>query len=211
MRRQLSTDSNTFTEQNKRMRATVDKKQLYDRQLRLWQESGQTALETSRVVVFGSSALASETLKNLVLPGIGEFVVVDDAVVEQDDWLTNFFVSEPANDERRSRAQCIVQGLCELNPSVQGSAIVSRSALDLLQDRAASHELLASASLVISCRQTDNVVGELSKQCWELNVPLIATDSAGFYANMRTSVAEHPGKFDCGISFMAFAVKQSVG
>ncbi|KAJ2898583.1 NEDD8-activating enzyme E1 regulatory subunit, partial [Coemansia aciculifera] len=109
------------------MRSDSDKAKLYDRQLR--QESGQTALENARVCVFGSTALAAETLKNLVLPGIGEFVVVDDGVVSEQDTLTNFFVQ--AGDVGKLRAECIVQGLCELNPDVRGSA-VTRSPAELL-------------------------------------------------------------------------------
>ncbi|KAJ2846666.1 hypothetical protein GGI22_006185, partial [Coemansia erecta] len=61
------------------MRSDTDKTQLYDRQLRLWKKTGQAALESSSVCVLGSSALASESLKNLVLPGIGEMIVIDDA------------------------------------------------------------------------------------------------------------------------------------
>lgn len=55
--------------------ATTDK---YDRQLRLWGASGQRALGNTLVVLVGSSACGTETLKNLVLPGIGSFLVLDD-------------------------------------------------------------------------------------------------------------------------------------
>ena len=55
--------------------ATTDK---YDRQLRLWGASGQRALGNTMVVLLGSSACGTETLKNLVLPGVGSFLVVDD-------------------------------------------------------------------------------------------------------------------------------------
>mmetsp|Transcript_18085 Transcript_18085/g.39077 ORF Transcript_18085/g.39077 Transcript_18085/m.39077 type:complete len:668 (+) Transcript_18085:54-2057(+) len=55
--------------------ATTDK---YDRQLRLWGASGQRALGSTLVVLVGSSACGTETLKNLVLPGVGSILVVDD-------------------------------------------------------------------------------------------------------------------------------------
>ena len=41
----------------------------YDRQLRLWKAHGQESLETSHVLAIGATAIVSETLKNLVLPG----------------------------------------------------------------------------------------------------------------------------------------------
>ncbi|KAL7536428.1 hypothetical protein ACHAXR_007154 [Thalassiosira sp. AJA248-18] len=55
--------------------ATTDK---YDRQLRLWGASGQRSLGNTLVVLIGSSACGTETLKNLVLPGVGSILVVDD-------------------------------------------------------------------------------------------------------------------------------------
>ena len=57
--------------------ATTDK---YDRQLRLWGAAGQRALGSTMVVLLGSSACGTETLKNLVLPGVGSFMVVDDVM-----------------------------------------------------------------------------------------------------------------------------------
>lgn len=55
----------------------------YDRQLRVWGPQGQEALGRTSVAVLGSGPAASEALKNLVLGGIGSFVVVDDAMVSR--------------------------------------------------------------------------------------------------------------------------------
>ena len=55
----------------------------YDRQLRVWGPQGQEALGRTNVAVLGSGPAASEALKNLVLGGIGSFVVVDDAMVRR--------------------------------------------------------------------------------------------------------------------------------
>ena len=45
------------------------KQKRYDRQLRLWGEHGQEAMEDCSVCLLNASATGSETLKNLVLPG----------------------------------------------------------------------------------------------------------------------------------------------
>ena len=66
--------------------------QRYDRQLRLWNKSGQSSLEAAHVRVVGASALSSHILKNLVLPGLGSFTVCDDARVSPDDVASNFFL-----------------------------------------------------------------------------------------------------------------------
>ena len=60
--------------------ATDDK---YDRQVRLWGGHGQKKLATSHIVMLGSSSAGSETLKNLVLPAVGKFTIVDDAKVKE--------------------------------------------------------------------------------------------------------------------------------
>ncbi|KAJ2792214.1 NEDD8-activating enzyme E1 regulatory subunit, partial [Coemansia guatemalensis] len=167
------------------MRTDSDKAQLYDRQLRLWQKDGQAALERARVLVFGSSTLASESLKNLVLPGIGGFTVVDDATVGEQDARTNFFVRP--TDVGQSRAQCIVANLSELNPDVVGQAVVA-SAVDFMESHAESFD---TASVVIACGQPESVVCELSRRCEKANIPILAASSAGFQAEVLTSVSEH--------------------
>lgn len=47
----------------------VAKSKRYDRQLRLWGEHGQAAMEACKVCLLNGSACGAETLKNLVLPG----------------------------------------------------------------------------------------------------------------------------------------------
>jgi len=71
--------------------ATDDK---YDRQTRLWGPHGQRLLSTSHIVVLGSSSAGTETLKNLVLPGVGKFTIVDDHKVSFEDIGNDFFVTE---------------------------------------------------------------------------------------------------------------------
>jgi len=66
----------------------------YDRQIRLWGSEGQHKLNTSRIVCLGLSPAGVETLKNLVLPGIGHITIVSDQLVEERDLGRNFFVRE---------------------------------------------------------------------------------------------------------------------
>ena len=47
----------------------VDKSEKYDRQIRLWGEEGQNLIEQSSIVVLNATSAATETLKNLILPG----------------------------------------------------------------------------------------------------------------------------------------------
>jgi len=64
--------------------------------LRLWGGNGQRALMNANILLINADAVGTETLKNLVLPGVGRFTVIDDKQVSQLDLGTNFFV-EPSH------------------------------------------------------------------------------------------------------------------
>lgn len=94
------------------------KEKRYDRQLRLWGAHGQEALENANVLLFnsGTGVVGIETLKNLVLPGIRSFHIVDDALVTEPDLGLNFFLDQDSLGQ--SRAKRCSELLQELNPDV---------------------------------------------------------------------------------------------
>jgi amyloid beta precursor protein binding protein 1 len=96
------------------------KEKKYDRQLRLWAASGQQALEEAHLLLLnaGPGVVGIETLKNLVLPGTGEFTIVDDSVVTEADLGVNFFLEEGSLGKSRAEECC--KFLLELNPDVTG-------------------------------------------------------------------------------------------
>jgi tRNA A37 threonylcarbamoyladenosine dehydratase len=57
---------------------------------RIWGEQGQAALEKSNICLLNCGPTGSETLKNLVLGGIGSITVVDGSKVEVGDLGNNF-------------------------------------------------------------------------------------------------------------------------
>lgn len=65
-----------------------------------------------------SGVVGVETLKNLVLPGIGGFSIVDPATVTEADLGVNFFLEEESLGKSRAEETCRL--LRELNPDVQG-------------------------------------------------------------------------------------------
>lgn len=108
------------------------KERKYDRQLRLWAASGQDFLEKSRVLLVNSSnpsneeneavsgVAGAEALKNLVLPGVGGFTIVDPATVLETDLGVNFFLEEQSLGKSRAEETCRL--LKELNPDVSGDS-----------------------------------------------------------------------------------------
>ena len=100
------------------------KEKKYDRQLRLWAASGQQALEDAHVLVLnggGPGVVGVETLKNLILPGVGSYTVVDDNIVAENDLGINFFLTDESLGKSRAEETC--KYLTELNLDVKGHPV----------------------------------------------------------------------------------------
>lgn len=153
----------------------IDKNIKYDRQIRLWANTGQDRLESSSVCIIGASATGSEVIKNLVLPGIGEFTLVDSRLVSEDDLSGNFFLQE--EDLGTSIALAVCANLLELNPDVSGYAI-TQPVLDLCAER----NFWSQFNAVIVCDHIEDLVlSTLKKVLWNQNIPLLIVATVGFY------------------------------
>ncbi|KAG1898773.1 uncharacterized protein F5891DRAFT_1190564 [Suillus fuscotomentosus] len=160
----------------------------YDRQLRLWAATGQSALESSRVLLVSGSATSTSILKNLVLPGIGHFTILDHAKVSHSDAGNNFFL-EGYNSIGKSRAEEAVQLLSELNDGVEGRAD-TRTLESILE----SHpEWITSFTIVISHNLDHALLNKLSALLWKdaKYPPLVVVRSAGFLADFYIQFHEH--------------------
>eukprot|EP00929_Paragymnodinium_shiwhaense_P095478 TRINITY_DN5663_c0_g1_i1.p1 TRINITY_DN5663_c0_g1~~TRINITY_DN5663_c0_g1_i1.p1 ORF type:complete len:525 (+),score=118.66 TRINITY_DN5663_c0_g1_i1:145-1719(+) len=162
--------------------ATDDK---YDRQIRLWGAHGQRALMEAKLCVLGSTACATETLKNLVLPGIGHFTVVDNQPVQAADLGQNFFLEE--EDMGRLRAEAVCGHLLEMNPDVKGTHVGKAPA----QAVAEGVDFFRDFTLVVACQLGESSALRLDAICQELDIPLLLVTSLGFLGRLRISVGEH--------------------
>ncbi|CAK5033526.1 unnamed protein product [Meloidogyne enterolobii] len=79
----------------------------YDRQIRLWGDEGQKTIQKAKICVFGSSALAAEILKSLVLAGVGYFHIIDNSIVKTSDLGQNFFLD--VDSVGKLRGECLVK------------------------------------------------------------------------------------------------------
>ncbi len=138
--------------------------QRYDRQLRLWASSGQASLESGSVLLIGCTPTGCAILKNLVLPGLGNFTILDPRRVTAADQGANFFL-DPSPDKVGSayRAEEAVRLLGELNPSVKGQAKVE-DVRKLLKD---DPSFFAGFSIIIASEQPQDVLLPLSEICWD--------------------------------------------
>ena len=195
--------------------ATKDK---YDRQLRLWGLNGQRALYESIIVLVNATATGTETLKNLVLPGIGSFHIVDDQLISHslsNNSFSNFFVPSQNGGIPKSRAEVATVYLSELNSEVSGSytAVHSLSETDfpsLLSHIYAvhsSHDMTDSNSngfethrrmFIIAADLPPTILLNLSSACWNYgstlasSIPLVVVRSYGLIGTVRLQVRYHP-------------------
>ncbi|KAJ5674452.1 uncharacterized protein N7477_004386 [Penicillium maclennaniae] len=175
------------------------KERKYDRQLRLWAASGQQALEDSRVLLVNSDGplganstgvsgvVGVEALKNLVLPGIGGFTIVDPATVTEADLGVNFFLEEESLGKSRAEETCRL--LRELNPDVQGF-FNSEPIANLLQDP----DFLPQHKLIIISGPTKrSSLDALIQSAQNHGIPVLYTHSVGFFATFSLQLpAEYP-------------------
>ncbi|KAK4448123.1 putative NEDD8-activating enzyme E1 regulatory subunit [Podospora aff. communis PSN243] len=167
-----------------------DKEKKYDRQLRLWAASGQAALESANLLLVNSGAGVTgiETLKNLILPGIGRFAIYDDAVVEEADLGVNFFLDESCLGKPRS--QCMTALLTELNPDVHGSWYPNEETASSLESLLTTSPVFTA--IIYALPIAGKRLAQLVAYGIQHKTPLFAIHSAGFYSYFRISL---PGAF----------------
>ncbi|CAE6413915.1 unnamed protein product [Rhizoctonia solani] len=159
----------------------------YDRQLRLWATAGQNALESARILVVGSTATSSSIMKNLVLPGIGHFTIMDHRSVSSEDVGNNFFLEYSSIG--KPRAEEAIRLLSELNDSVEGVANTSNIEEVLEKDPA----YITGFTLVIAHNLPDGPLRKLASLLWSnvAHPPLVVVRTAGFLADFTIQLHEH--------------------
>ncbi|KAK2529913.1 hypothetical protein Q9233_006298 [Columba guinea] len=161
------------------------KEQRYDRQLRLWGDHGQEALESAHVCVINATATGTEILKNLVLPGIGSFTIVDGNWVSGEDVGNNFFLQK--SHIGQNRAQSATELLQELNNDVSGN-FVEESPEKLLEN---DPSFFNRFNLVVATQLPESTLLRLAELLWNSNIPLLVCRTYGLVGYMRIVMKEH--------------------
>ncbi|KAG0332286.1 NEDD8-activating enzyme E1 regulatory subunit [Podila horticola] len=166
------------------------KTQKYDRQLRLWGAGGQEALESAHILLVNATAVGCEILKNLVLPGIGQYTIVDQGTVTLSDIGSNFFLDQDSLG--KSRAQQACELLDELNEDVQGHW-VAKDIVSLLEE---NPNYLSDFTLVIATAVTPKVAEKMAGLCWKASqdggkqISFVWVKTVGLIGAAR--IATHP-------------------
>ncbi|OXB84035.1 UNVERIFIED_CONTAM: hypothetical protein H355_015546 [Colinus virginianus] len=187
---------------------------------RLWGDHGQEALESAHVCVINATATGTEILKNLVLPGIGSFTIVDGNRVSGEDVGNNFFLQK--SHIGQSRAQSATELLQELNSDVSGNFVdeflfcfffpMTQSPEKLLDNDPSffnRFNLVVATQLserldfmfnycsVVYLKKKINLfpystVLRLAELLWNSDIPLLICRTYGLVGYMRVIIKEHP-------------------
>jgi amyloid beta precursor protein binding protein 1 len=157
----------------------------YDRQLRLWGAHGQKCLSEARICLLNAGATGTEALKNLVLPGMGHFTIVDGEKVSEAECASNFFVTSAELGAPRARVTRDL--LVEMNADVHGEFVV-QDPDTLIDDNA---KFFADFDVVIATQLSEHYAARLSEICTNLNVPLVIARSYGLLGQVRLVAREH--------------------
>ncbi|KAI5062057.1 hypothetical protein GOP47_0022596 [Adiantum capillus-veneris] len=157
----------------------------YDRQLRIWGDQGQLALEQANVCLLNCGPTGAEALKNLVLGGIGSCTIVDDSKVETRDLGNNFFVDWESIGLPKAKTVCAF--LQELNDTVEAK-FVEESPEALLNS---NPEFFFQFTLIIATQMKEQSLLALDSICRKRNVMLLIARSYGLTGLIRICVKEH--------------------
>ena len=166
------------------MAVLTDKHKRYDRQLRLWGDHGQATLEGARVCLINATATGTEILKNLILPGVGAFTIVDNAKVTASDLGANFFVTRRCLG--KSRAECSMKLLQRLN-EIKGNFIE-----DNIEEVLNSNpDFFTPFTIVIATSLPELTISRIAPLLWSLSIPLVVSKSYGMIGFVRIAVPRH--------------------
>jgi len=162
-----------------------EKAKRYDRQLRLWGDHGQTALERASVCLINATATGTEILKSLVLPGMGNFTILDCGVVSGEDAGSNFFLTSDSIGQ--ARGEVATRLLLEMNHEVRGETRQESVEEVLVEDP----DFFANFSMVIACGLSEKSLLLLSSKLEKSKIPLLLVRTSGFFGYIRIQLAEH--------------------
>ena len=166
----------------------------YDRSELLWGAGGQARLSSARVVALGLTATVAEALKNLILPGLNRFLIVDDGLVTSRDLGTNFFLS--GGDLGRRRADAAVRELSELNPSCEGQSCATSLAAIFTSDASIraflteSEPTLLLVSSIVSLTQQQRLAAVVRASPRFARVAIVSCLTNGLCGLIRVDAGE---------------------
>ncbi|KAI0061633.1 hypothetical protein BV25DRAFT_1805342 [Artomyces pyxidatus] len=164
---------------------TEDEAAVYDRQIRLWGLEAQQKMRNATILVVNLRGVATETIKNIVLAGVGKLVLVDGEEVSEEDLGAGFFFrDEDVGKKRVDAARARIQGL---NPLVNVEIISTASVLE----RDKLDGLVQGVDLVCVTDSERDFLIRVNEACRRFTVPLYLGGTYGLLGYIFCDLLNH--------------------
>ncbi|XP_017041031.1 SUMO-activating enzyme subunit 1 [Drosophila ficusphila] len=161
---------------------TEAENELYDRQIRLWGLESQKRLRTAKILIAGLCGLGAEITKNIILSGVNSVKLLDDKLVTEVDFCSQFLAARESLNTNRAEASLVRARA--LNPMVDISADK-----EPLKEKTA--EFFGQFDVVVVNGETNEELLRIDNICRELGVKFIATDVWGTFGFYFASLQKH--------------------
>ncbi|TFK52196.1 hypothetical protein OE88DRAFT_1718218 [Heliocybe sulcata] len=160
---------------------TEDEAALYDRQIRLWGLEAQQRMRNAAILMVNLKGAATETIKNIVLAGVGKLVVADGEEVKEEDLGAGFlFRDEDRVDAAKARIE-------SLNPLVAVEAISDASVLEGEK----LDQLVQGVDLVCVTDSDRDFLIRVNDTCRKFGKPFYAGGTYGLYGYIFCDLGKH--------------------
>lgn len=164
---------------------TEEEQSRYDRQIRLWGIEAQQRMRNATILVVRLQGTATETIKNIVLAGIGKLIMVDDADVSEEDLGAGFFFRD--GDVGKKRVLVAKARVESLNPLVTVEAVPTTAVLEPQNVEAS----LAAVNLVCVTDSAREELIRINQACRKQNVPFYCGGTYGLVGYIFCDLLAH--------------------
>lgn len=164
---------------------TEDEAAVYDRQIRLWGLEAQQRMRNATILVMRLKGVATETIKNIVLAGIGKLVVYDGDTVSEEDLGAGFFFRD--EDVGKKRVDAAKARIESLNPLVTVETFYDPSVLE----GDALDSLIQGVDLVCATDWDREGLVRINSVCRRFNKPFYAGGTYGLLGFIFCDLLQH--------------------
>ncbi|KAG8907089.1 hypothetical protein FRB99_005344 [Tulasnella sp. 403] len=164
---------------------TEDEAALYDRQIRLWGLEAQERMRNATILVINLKGVAAETVKNIVLAGIGKLLLFDSELVSEEDLGAGFLFRE--EDVGKKRVDAARPNIEALNPLV---SVHTFSEQEVFSEDALS-TLLSGVDLVCVTDSTRDELIRYNEACRKSQTMFYAGGSYGLQGYIFVDLLTH--------------------
>ncbi len=149
----------------------------------------QKCLKKAQVTVAGAGGLGSAVLTYLAAAGIGHIIIIDNDKVELSN--LNRQILYQKKDINKSKVQCAVNTLKQLNPDIEIHGIEAQINKDNIRD------LLKGTKALIDCVDNYHTRYTLNNTAQKLNIPLFHGACYGFEGRATTIIPKKTACLRC--------------